>query len=252
MRRVLVAGAVGVLVMVFGVGRAWAHNGFEPATAAPGSVVELTLAVADESADGSTAKVQLQFPEPITLVALPEVPGFTATVLGGQVGAPATGVTWEGGAAPGDLELPITLGPLPAEPGRLQFKSIQTYDNGEEEAWIADWPEGAPEPDHPGPILDLVPGGPGSIPPTTVATTTTAAPTTTEAPTTTAADDESDDEIAAENASDSEDDDSSSALPIVVGVIVVLAVIAGVAWYLRSRGSATPPTDDTPSDGSPS
>jgi len=253
-RRVLVSGAVVALMVVLRAGPAWAHNGFEPATAAPGSVIDLTLLVADEASDASTTKVQLQFPEPITLVALPAVPGFTTTVQGGQVGAPATGVTWEGGPAPGDLELPITLGPLPAEPGRLQFKSIQTYDNGEEQAWIADWPEGAPEPDHPGPVLDLVPGGPGTIPPsatTTAAptTTTTAAPTT-EAPTTTEA---STDEIAAQ----SDDDDSgSSALPVVVGAIVVLAAVGGAAWYLRSRRAATstgssgpgaPPAAGTPS-----
>src|SRR5262245_32821356 len=161
--------------MLFGVGRADAHNEFEPATAAPGSVVDLQLFVEDEAPDAGTTKVALQFPEPITVVALPDVEGFTATVEGGELGgAPATGVTWEGGPAADDLELPITLGPLPGEPGRLQFKSVQTYDNGDEEAWIADWPEGAPEPDHPGPVLDLVAGGPGSVPPSTAATTTEA------------------------------------------------------------------------------
>jgi len=251
-RRVLASGAVVALVFVFGVGRAWAHNEFEPATAAPGSVIELTLFVEDEAPDAGTTKLQLQFPEPITVVELPAVEGFTTTVQGGQLGAPATGVTWEGGPAADSLELPITLGPLPAQPGRLQFKSIQTYDNGEEEAWIADWPEGAPEPDHPGPVLDLVAGGPGSIPPTTVATTTTteAAPTT-EAPTTTAADD---DQAAADDSDDDSDDDSSSALPIVLGVIVVVALAGGAAWYVRSRRSGpgtdtdTPPSDDdTPS-----
>jgi uncharacterized protein YcnI len=253
-RRVLVSGVVGALVMVFGVGRAWAHNGFEPATAAPGSVIELTLFVEDESPDAGTTKLQLQFPEPITVVELPAVEGFTTTVQGGRLGAPATGVTWEGGPAADSLELPITLGPLPAEPGRLQFKSIQTYDNGEEDAWIAEWPEGAPEPDHPGPVLDLVAGGPGSIPPTTVATTTTTvAATTTEAPTTTAADDQA---AAGDDADESDgsdgSDDGSGALPIVLGVIVMLAIAGGAFWYLRSRGSGTPPTDTSPADTSPS
>lgn len=255
MRRALVSGAVGALVfvsvLVLGVGRAGAHNEFEPATAAPGSVVELTLFVEDEAPDAGTTKVQLQFPEAITVVALPEVPGFTTTVQGGALGAPATGVTWEGGPAADSLELPITLGPLPGDPGRLQFKSIQTYDDGEEEAWIADWPEGAPEPDHPGPVLDLVAGGPGSIPPTTAAPTTTEAPATTEAPTTTAA--PADDEAASSSSSD-DDDGGSSAVPIVIGVIVLLAVIAGGAWYLRSRSSTDTPADtltDEPPSSSP-
>jgi periplasmic copper chaperone A len=238
-RRALVSGAVVALVMVFGVGRASAHNEFEPATAAPGSIVELTLFAEDEAPDAGTTKLQLQFPQPLTVVELPAVEGFTATVQGGEVGGPATGVTWEGGPAAGDLEVPITLGPLPTEPGRLQFKSIQTYDNGEEEAWIAEWPEGAAEPDHPGPVLDLVAGGPGSIPATTAAPTT-AAPTTA-APTTEAPDDQA-------AADDSDDDSDSSALPIVIGVVVVLAAAGGAFLYLRSRRSAPGSGDgDAPS-----
>jgi uncharacterized protein YcnI len=228
----LVSGAVVALVLVFGVGRASAHNEFEPDNAAPGSVVELKLFVEDEAPDAGTTKVALQFPEPITVVALPAVEGFTTTVQGGELGAPATGVTWEGGPAADDLELPITLGPLPADPGRLQFKSVQTYDNGDEEAWIAEWPEGAPEPDHPGPVLDLVAGGPGSIPPSTAASTTTEATTaTTEATATTAGSDEQ------ATADDEDDDSDSSALPIVIGVIVLLAIVGGGFLYLRSRSS---------------
>ncbi|MGH9117499.1 MAG: exodeoxyribonuclease VII large subunit [Acidimicrobiales bacterium] len=110
------------------------------------------------------------------------MPGWSATLVGGALGGPATGVTWVGGPAPDDLRLPITLGPLPNEAGRLQFKAVQTHDNGEVHSWIEDWPAGAPEPASPGPVLDLVAGGPGSIPPTTAPTTTT---TTTTAPTTT-------------------------------------------------------------------
>ena len=133
-------------------------------------------------------------------------------------------MTWEGGPEPDDVELPITLGPLPDEPGRLQFKSIQTYDNGEEDAWIPDWPEGAPEPDNPGPVLDLVEGASGSVPDTTEErVTTTIAPTTTEA-----------DQTAAEN---NDDDSDTSALPIVIGLVVVLAAAGGAFAFLRSRRS---------------
>lgn len=216
MRRLIVSGVVFAAALVLVAGPVSAHNEFEPAEAAPGSIAELTFFAEDELPDAGTTKVELQFPQAITVVALPAVEGWTATVVGGQLGSPATGVTWEGGPAPGDVEFPITLGPLPAEPGRLQFKSIQTYDNGDSDAWIADWPEGAPEPENPGPVLDLVAGAPGSI------------PATTDAPTTTTE--------AEQAASDESDDDSdSSALPIAIGVVVILAAAGGAFVYFRSR-----------------
>jgi uncharacterized protein YcnI len=206
-----------------------AHSEWEPATAAPGSVVELTLFLEDEQPSAGTNRVDLQFPEPIVVVALPEVPGWTATLVDGEVGGPASGVTWTGGPAPDDLHLPITLGPLPAEPGRLQFRAVQTYDNGAVDNWIEDWPEGAPEPDNPGPVLDLVPGGPGSIPATTTTASTTT--TTTLATTTT----EAQEEAAAE---DEEDDGDSIVLPVVIAVVVVLAAAGGAFAVIRARRSS--------------
>ncbi|MGH9211237.1 MAG: DUF1775 domain-containing protein [Acidimicrobiales bacterium] len=233
MRRLTVPGAVAiavVLAVVLTASPAGAHTVLEPATAAPGSVIELTLVLADEEPDGGTELVEVQFPEPLTVVALPEVPGWTATLVDGEVGGPAAGVAWSGGPAPDDLRLPITVGPLPTEPGRLQFPTVQTYDNGVIASWIQDWPEGAPEPDNPAPVLDLVVGGPGSIPPSTTTSTTT----TTEGPTTTAAE-EDDEEAAPQQADDGDDDSDSSALPLVIGVLVVLGIAAGTYAVARSR-----------------
>lgn len=243
MRRSIVVGAVlAAAALGLWAAPAAAHNEWEPATAAPGSIVDLTLFAEDELPDAGTTQLDLQFPEPITVVALPEVPGWTATVVGGELGgAPATGVTWTGGPAPGDLELPITLGPLPSEPGRLQFRSVQTYDNGDVDSWIDDWPEGAPEPEHPGPVLDLVAGGPGSIPATTAAPATTTTSTTVASTTTLPAGDD--------QASGDEDDSNSSALPIVIGVLVVLAAAGGAYAVIRSRrASAAEPDDGGSSD----
>jgi hypothetical protein len=201
-------------------------------------VVDLSLFVEDEQPDAGTTTVELFFPAPITVAALLAVPGWTATPMDGQVGGLASGVTWAGGPAPGDLELPIRLGPLPNEPGRLQFKTVQTYDNGQVDRWIDEWPEGAAEPPAPGPVLDLVPGGPGSIPATTASpTTTTASTTTTTAPTTTT----EADQAAAEN---TDDDSDSNVLPWVVAAVVVLAIAAGAFAFLRSRSS--PGGDDSP------
>jgi uncharacterized protein YcnI len=230
MRRVIASGVAAVAALVAAATPAAAHNEWEPATAAPGSVVDLTLFVAGEQPDAGTTTVELFFPAPITVAALPAVPGWTATLMDGQLGGPTGGVTWAGGPTPGDLELPIRLGPLPGEPGRLQFKTVQTYDNGEVDRWIDEWPEGAPEPPAPGPVLDLVPGGPGSVPATTAAPTTTAATTTTTEATTTTTEA---DQAAAEDT----DDSDSNVVPWVIAAVVVFAVAGGGFAYLRSRRS---------------
>ena len=230
MRRVVASGVAAVAALVLAVTPAAAHNEWDPETAAPGSVVDLTLFVEDEQPDAGTTTVELFFPAPITVAALPAVPGWTATPMDGELGGPASGVTWAGGPAPGDVELPIRLGPLPNEPGRLQFKAVQTYDNGEVDRWIDDWPEGAPEPPAPGPVLDLVAGGPGSIPATTASLTTTIASTTTTATASTTTD-------ADQTAAGDTDDSDSNVVPIVVAAAVILAVAGGVFAFVRSRRS---------------
>lgn len=234
MRRMVTMGATAAAGLVLVAAPAAAHNEWEPATAAPGSVIDLTLFVEGEQPDAGTTTVELFFPAPITVAALPTVAGWTATLMDGEVGGPASGVTWAGGPAPGDVELPIRLGPLPSEPGRLQFKTVQTYDNGVVDRWIDEWPEGAPEPPAPGPVLDLVPGGPGSIPATTASPTTTASTTTTTAATTTEATTTEADQAAAE---DGDDDSGSNVVPWVVAAAVILAVAGGAVAYVRSRRS---------------
>jgi periplasmic copper chaperone A len=229
MKRVIASGVAAAAALVVAAAPAAAHNEWEPSTAAPGSVVDLTLFVAGEQPDAGTTTVELFFPAPITVAALPAVPGWTATLMDGQVGGPASGVTWTGGPTPGDVELPIRLGPLPSEPGRLQFKTVQTYDNGAVDRWIDEWPEGAPEPPAPGPVLDLVPGGPGSIPAPTAAPSTTAATTTTTAASTTTTEA---DQAAAD------DDSDGNAVPWVIAAVVILAVAGGGFAYLRSQRSS--------------
>ncbi|HZM42170.1 MAG TPA: DUF1775 domain-containing protein [Acidimicrobiales bacterium] len=229
MRGAIAAVVVAAGAIVLSAAAAAAHTEWEPADAAPGSVVDLTLFVEDEQPDAGTIKVELFFPEPLTVAGLPEVPGWTATAVTAQGGGPATGVVWDGGPAPDDVMLPITLGPLPAEPGRLQFKVIQTYDNGTVERWIDEWPEGAPEPPNPGPVLGLVPGAAGSIPATTAPATTAASTTTT-----TAATAAPEDETAAE---DTDDDSGTSPLVWLIPAAIVVAV-AGAYVYLRRRRAA--------------
>jgi periplasmic copper chaperone A len=228
MRRVIASAVAATAALVLVAAPVAAHNEWEPETAAPGSIIDLTLFVEDEQPDAGTTTVELHFPVPITVAALPAVQGWTATLMDGELGGPATGVTWAGGPAPGDVDLPIRLGPLPNEPGRLQFKTVQTYDNGEVDRWIDDWPAGAAEPPAPGPVLDLVPGGPGTIP-ATPSTTTTASTTSTTATTTTETDQAA--------SQDADNDSDSNVVPIVVAAAVILAVAGGTFVFIRSRRS---------------
>jgi uncharacterized protein YcnI len=235
MRRVLATTAVVVLTLGVSATAALAHAELSPETAEPGSTVAFDLSVENEQTDAATTKVELTFPEPITVVELPDAPGFTAAVVDGAIGGPASGVTWEG-TVEGDVEVALTLGPLPAEAGRLQFKVVHTYDNGEIDRWIEDWPEGEPEPESPGPVVDLVSGE---------ATETTAAETDTEttvdehstettaAPATTAA--------AAETADDADDDDDSNTTILLVVLLAAVALGgAGTLVMMRRRNRPQP------------
>lgn len=231
MKHVITSGVAAAGALVLAAAPAAAHNEWEPATAAPGSVVDLTLLVGDEEPDGGTTVVELRFPAPITVAALPAVPGWTATPVDGEVGGPASGVIWAGGPAAGDIALPIRLGPLPDEPGRLQFKTVQTYDNGAVIRWIDAWAQGDPEPPAPGPVLDLVPGGPGSIPATIVSSTTTASTTSTTAAATT---------TESNQAASQDDDSDGNGVPLVVAAVVIVAAAGGAYTFIRSRRSGQP------------
>jgi len=237
--------AAGALVLM--AGTAAAHTEWQPEDAAPGSVVDLTLFLEDEQPDAGTVKVELSFPEPLTVAGLPAVAGWTATVVDGQVGGPATGVIWDGGPASDDVLLPITLGPLPSQPGQLQFKVVQTYDNGEIDRWIDDWPAGAPEPESPGPVLGLVPGAAGSIPPTTAAPATTA-PATTEAPATTTTE-ASDDESEEASAPTESEDEGTSPAAWLIPVAIVLAAAGGAYYFLRKRRATAGEAPDSQAPG---
>jgi Domain of unkown function (DUF1775) len=155
----------------------FAHAEFDLDEVAPGSIVALHLSVENESQTAGTTQVELRFPQPLVIVELPTAEGWTATAVDGTVGAEAIGVLWVRPTASPDEDpsLPLTIGPLPASEGRMQFKVLQTYSDGTEDAWISDWPVGEPEPDKPGPVLDLVAGAPGTIPEPTTTTTTTPA-----------------------------------------------------------------------------
>lgn len=222
---------VAVLAVVAAPTAAAAHTGFEPATAAPGSIVTLTLNVEHERSGVGFGRVELFMPDTATVpvVDTPAVAGWSATTRPATADTPAS-VIWTGGPATDDLALPLTIGPLPESPGRLQFKALQTYDDGEVARWIAEWPAGAAEPENPGPVLDLVPGAAGTIPETTTTapTTTTVATSSTTLP----------GEPAGETDTDGEDD---GAPVVLIALAVAVAGVAGAGAYAMWRRRARPP-----------
>lgn len=168
--------AAACMAVSFALGSpAFAHNEFDPAEAAPGTIIDLTLVVENESTTAGIIGVEIRFPAPLTLVALPPADGWQAQPVDGSVGSPSIGIKWTRPSGPRreDPRLPFTVGPLPDTAGQLQFKVVQTYDDGRIDRWIEEWPEGAPEPKNPGPVLRLVAGAAGTVPTTTASSAAT-------------------------------------------------------------------------------
>jgi uncharacterized protein YcnI len=245
-RRLPFVSVAAICVVFLAAVPAWAHTEFEPGEAGTGKVVSLELHVANEMSDAGTTQVELFFPEgvPITLAALPPVEGWTATPNGGAVGGPVASVTWSRPAASPDDDpvLPLTIGPMPADPTRLQFPTLQTYANGEIERWIEEWPAGAPEPDAPAPVLEVTVDGPGEVP--AVTTAPSAPETTSTAASSTTSTTEGNLIAPSPEAGESEDDDSNTGL--IVGIVVAVVVIAAAiaAYVIARRRRRTEPNRD--------
>jgi hypothetical protein len=200
----LVAGTAGV---------AFAHTGWKPDAAAPGSIASLTLAVAAENKSAGIVKVELYFPDGVELTTVePTAPaGWTvATRPPGGTGANVTCSRLSGRAGESP-QLPIRLGTFPAQPGQVQFKVIQTYGDGTVARWIGEWPAGAPEPESPGPVLKLEPGAAGDIP----SSTTTSSTTTTTAP--------------------AKSDDGSDSTGLIIGAVALFLIALGVTATIVLR-----------------
>jgi uncharacterized protein YcnI len=165
------AAALGVIIAVaLGVAApAWAHITIDPKQAPAGSDAELTFSAPNEMDSANTTQLQVFFPtdHPIASASVKAVPGWTFSVQTMQVTTPIStdsgngtqavrSVTWTGGSVkPGEFQqFTISVG-LPAGATSLEFKAIQTYDNGQVVRWIDATPKSGPSPDHPAPVLTL-------------------------------------------------------------------------------------------------
>jgi uncharacterized protein len=247
MRIVRAAAAVAVVAVLVGVwaGAASAHVTVSPSTAEQGSYAVLTFRVPNERPSTATTKLQVKLPDdtPFTFAAVQPVPGWSATVEKAPLATPITShgetvteapsiITWSGGRiAPGEFqEFSIQVGPLP-EVGSLTFPTIQTYDDGEEVAWIQVAEAGQPEPERPAPELTLTDAS-GSSDAHDEAATPASTTTTASAA----------DEAAAAPATGSTGSDGDSGQGLAVAALVVAiiaAVLAGVALVVRRPRAGT-------------
>lgn len=174
-RRVVIATAAALAVLVAAALPAAAHVTVNPNTATKGGYGKLTFRVPTESSTASTVKLQVQMPDPktaaIASVSVQPVVGWTYKVDRTHLDKPISSddgaitdvvsmITWtaDGDASaikPGEFnEFSISAGPLPKDVDQLDFKVLQTYSDGSVVRWI-DSSSGGAEPEHPAPVLKL-------------------------------------------------------------------------------------------------
>ncbi|TDC71451.1 DUF1775 domain-containing protein [Actinomadura sp. GC306] len=172
------AGAVASLAAISVTGfatAASAHITANPKTAEQGSYAKVAFRVPNERDNASTTKVVVHLPaeHPLSSVSVRPVPGWKVKVEkaklaepieahGGKLTEAVSTITWSGGRIePGEFqEFDVSMGRLPTDTDRMVFKADQTYSNGEVVKWAEEPPaEGGEEPEHPAPVLKLLPEG---------------------------------------------------------------------------------------------
>jgi uncharacterized protein len=221
-RKLAVVAVVVTGVVMLTAGAAFAHVEIErEGEVTAQGVVNATLSVPNESNTNGTTTIQLVFPDSpkLTEATAEDANGFTASVQKDAAGD-VTSITWSGGTITGDdeVEFPMTMGDFPADTESVEFKALQTYDDGTVVRWIEPTPAGAEEPEHPAPVLYVKGEAPEEHDDGGGAVTT-----------------QHDD-------GDSHDDGMSTGaiVAIVLGVIIVVALI--VFFVMRSRRSKPPTT----------
>jgi periplasmic copper chaperone A len=242
-RRTAMAATLGLITALASVvvvaTAASAHVEVKPAEVEGGEFAEIAFSVPNERADASTVKFVVALPsdQPLASVQTSPVPGWQITTKNRKLaepieleGAPVSKVvsqiTWKAtgdGISPGEFQdFPVSLGVLPTS-GKLTFKAVQTYSDGD----VVRWDEIAaagPEPEHPAPVLALTApedsSGETTVPPS-VEPTTAPASTPPTAGTSNAAESEGD------------DDGSSDWLPIALSIAALVVAIGALGLTLR-------------------
>jgi uncharacterized protein YcnI len=232
---VLLAGAAAVLTAA---GPALAHVEVAAAPArALATDATLTMTAEAESRTAGITGVRIQLPAGLVAADL--------RLAGGPAGWRLTGsgavVDVRGPALPvgRSLRLGLRVRQLPAGE-RLVLKTIQSYSDGRQDAWIEVPSDSVPDPDQPAPVVRLQAAAPGATP---VPRATTPAPTTpaaTTAPTTPAAGaSNSTAPAVAEAAADEED--GSGAAWLFGGVLIGVVLLGGIVFAASRKGAKDDP-----------
>ncbi|HEY2764087.1 MAG TPA: YcnI family protein [Pseudonocardiaceae bacterium] len=145
-----------------------AHVEITPSAAAQGGETTFAFQVPNEEPAAGTVKLQVTLPtdHPVDSVRTRPLTGWTATVT--KQGDAVRTITWTAQPGvrinPGEFqEFEVAAGPLPKDTDELVMPTTQTYDNGTVVAWDQPpAPEDAQEPEHPAPVLNLVPSAEGA------------------------------------------------------------------------------------------
>lgn len=164
--------AASVLVVVGAASSASAHVTVSSPDAKPGGYGKLVFRVPTESDNTSTTKVVVALPKdhPFAHVGAQVKDGWKVEKKEEKLPAPVkvgdvtltkaiTTVTWTataGGIPPNDFdEFALSVGKLPDGVDSLSFPTEQTYSDGEVVKWADVTKDGADEPEHPAPMLQL-------------------------------------------------------------------------------------------------
>jgi uncharacterized protein YcnI len=156
MRRLAILCIIASAIVTVLATSASAHVEVMPSTAKKGAYQMLTFSVPNESDTASTVRLDVTIPQnrAITTVRVQPKPGWNVAVQ--KTNGLVTTITWTGGTiAPDQFDLfTIAAGPLP-KAKQVVFKALQTYSDGTVVRWIEPQAKGAPEPEHPAPVLTL-------------------------------------------------------------------------------------------------
>jgi Domain of unkown function (DUF1775) len=216
--RVLTVGAIAGLAVAGLAGPAFAHVEVSAdKTRAGDTNVTLTFSGEAENPAAGIKTERVVLPEGIapadvTLVKVPSGWTFTSTADGFTVGGKALKIGT-------DAKWSVRIAKLPAGATRLNFKTLETYGNGEISRWIELQEPGQAEPDNPAPQLVLKPAA---------ATTPSAVSSPSVAPATAATSPQADSTA-----------DSSGTSTWWIWVVVVLVLVAGGIIFLVRRSRST-------------
>lgn len=222
--RPLLALAAAVLTAAALAAPASAHVQVRPALAAPGDPVLFEVLVPGER-DAKTIEVTLQIPKDVLPFSFQDPPGWERTNKEGADGS-LESVTWRGEQAEDGFSRFAFLASTPEQEGEIQWKALQTYDDGHISRWI-----GAPDSENPAAVTTISAsaprqnaGGEGGEAATEGEGAATPQPAQTAAP-------------AQAASAPAEDDDSP--LPLILSIVAVVLAAAALLLALRRKPATT-------------